>query len=69
MTTLNQLPLPPTAQEIDLVWLMNNREVLADYMAVIYALSNAQIAVTQNGKTTLYPVRISPQNAVTSFSV
>ena len=45
------LPPPPTAAQIDIVWLLDNKETLAAYMAAVYALSNLEAVVKFRGKT------------------
>lgn len=43
------LPPPPTAEQITLPWLLENKQSLAQYMAATYALANLQIVVTVGG--------------------
>ncbi|MBC7367560.1 MAG: hypothetical protein H7343_12265 [Undibacterium sp.] len=43
------LPPPPTAAQIDFVWLVQNKETLAAYMAAVYALQNLQAIVIAAG--------------------
>lgn len=43
------LPPPPTADKITLLWLLENKQLLADYMAAGYAMANLQVVVTVSG--------------------
>jgi hypothetical protein len=44
------LPPPPTADEINLAWLLENKATLAAYMQAIYAHDNAQVVVIYEGR-------------------
>ena len=59
------LPRPPTADEIDIAWLLANKALLAAYMQTVYALANAQVVVTVGGiRLPAQAIKLSGSSAV-----
>ena len=47
--TAPSLPPPPTAEQITLLWLLEHKQSLAQYLSAAYALANLQVVVTVGG--------------------
>lgn len=60
---MKPLPEPPSVGEINVLWLMSNKDTLAAYMQRVKAMEAAEIVVTKNGTTTRVPIRWSDRNA------
>lgn len=62
-----RLPPPPAGNFM--AWVMANPQQVAQYFAIVYAMQNAQLAITINGTTTKVPIRFSVENALFSIEL
>jgi hypothetical protein len=54
---------PPTSDSL-LLWAATNPAQVIDYLALVRALQNLEIVVTQNNVTKRFPLKVSSENAV-----
>jgi hypothetical protein len=65
MSDSTSLVPPPSAEELTLPWLIENKATLANYMRAIYALSQLQVVViTSTGRRPATSVKIAGGSAV-----